>query len=292
MFPKPEPHRARPDKERGNPKNESQPFVAPIVKPLRPDEPGTIERKAKLSRIKKGRNLLWLAWMPFTAGAVISVLLLIQKQVVSPTSLTPSPTPNAPVISSSTPTPQIATIENPFINSLGMRFVPVNVGNNVLLFCIHQTRRIDYQAVMGELPRPVSSGLAPSDITGDAPVVDVTQWEASQFCQRLNQREARDWTYRLPTMEEWDRAFGDRHVPWPPKNNDNPMGNYLDRTGINFLQGSDPRQSNRWGDLTPIPAMMTISRQQHLSCILKTKMRLAFMIWARMSTSGAAIPDS
>jgi formylglycine-generating enzyme required for sulfatase activity len=135
-----------------------------------------------------------------------------------------------------------------------MRFVPVNVGETVLLFCIHQTRRIDYQAVTGELPRPVSSGLAPSDITADAPVVDVTQWEASQFCQRLSQREARDWTYRLPTMEEWDRAFADRHVPWPPKNNDNPMGNYLDRTGINFLQGSDSRQSNRWGDLTPIPS--------------------------------------
>jgi serine/threonine protein kinase len=252
MFPKPEPPKVPRERVRPTPESKSRPVVQPALKPVKPDEQRTIEKKPKLSHAKKSQNLIWLAGIPLGAGAVISLLLLIPKQTVLPTSPTPSPGPTATVVSSTTTTPQTATIQHPFVNSLGMRFVPVNVGDNIVLFCIHQTRRSDYQSVIGEPPKPVSYGLAPSDITADAPVVDVTQREASQFCEQLSQREARDWTYRLPTRDEWDRAFGDRHIPWPPKNNDTPMGNYLDSTGENFLHTSNSHD-NSLGDLTPIP---------------------------------------
>jgi serine/threonine protein kinase len=251
MFPKPEPPKVSRDKIRVNPENKSRPVVVPPVKSVRLNEQRTIEKKKEPPHLTKRRSLMWLAWMPVAAGAFISVIALISKQLVFPVSPTPSSSPTATVISSSEPTPQTATIEHPFVNSLGMRFVPVEMGDKVLLFCIHQTRRIDYQRVMNKLPQPVS-GLAPGDMTPDAPVVDVTKNDASAFCQQLSLLEAHDRTYRLPTMEEWDLAFGNRHIPWPPINNGRLMGNYLDRRGADFLDGND-KHVKISGTFNPIP---------------------------------------
>jgi len=129
------------------------------------------------------------------------------------------------------------------------------MGDKVILFCIHQTRRIDYQTVMGEVPSPASTGVAPNEATDDAPVVGMTQFEATYFCEQLSKRpeEGHDRTYRLPTMEEWDRAFGTRRVPWPPNYNGKPLGNYLDETGVSFLIGPDPRNPKVSGTFIPIP---------------------------------------
>jgi formylglycine-generating enzyme required for sulfatase activity len=136
-----------------------------------------------------------------------------------------------------------------------MKFVPVKTGDKVILFCIHQTRRIDYQTVMGELPGPVSFGVASNEATDDAPVVGMTQRQASKFCEGLTKRpeEGNDRIYRLPTMQEWDRAFGDRQIPWPPLNNGKPLGNYLDEPGVSFLSGPDPHSRKISGTLIPIP---------------------------------------
>jgi serine/threonine protein kinase len=257
MFPKLEPLKVRREKIRVNPENKSQPVLAPPAKSVRLSEQRLIEQKKELPRITKRRSLMWLAWMPLAAGALILVIALTSKQLVFPASPTPSPAPTGTVISSSEPTPQTATSEHPFVNSLGMRFVPVEAGNKVLLFCVHQTRRIDYQRVMGKLPQP-TSGLAPGDMTPDAPVVDVTKRDAIYFCQQLSALEAPDRAYRLPSLEEWDRAFGSRHIPWPPINNGKLLGNYLDRRGAEFLNGK-PRDGNDKphlkisGTVNPIP---------------------------------------
>jgi formylglycine-generating enzyme required for sulfatase activity len=118
--------------------------------------------------------------------------------------------------------PSAATKEHPFVNSLGMKFVPVP-GTGVL-FCIHETRKGDYRRFMD-----ATTGLDPSvrynkglDYTWensvhvvlwdkfqvsegeDHPVVNVNWDEAKIFCAWLTGKEK--LTYRLPTDHEWSCA--------------------------------------------------------------------------------------
>lgn len=116
-----------------------------------------------------------------------------------------------------------ATQDHPFVNSLGMKLVPVP-GTKVL-FCIHDTRRSDYEVFANAAPkldqqwrdsayRHLSLSARP-----DFPVVDVSWDDAKLFCQWLSSQEER--TYRLPTDHEWSLAvgIGDREDPKAtPKN--------------------------------------------------------------------------
>ncbi len=107
--------------------------------------------------------------------------------------------------------PATATKDSPFVNSLGMKFVPVP-GTKVL-FCVHETRWKDYAAYAA-----VSQGLdgwwkdqsfndfTPGDRPVDHPVGRVTWDEAQKFCAWLRQKENK--TYRLPTDREWSVAVG------------------------------------------------------------------------------------
>ncbi|HEY3897367.1 MAG TPA: SUMF1/EgtB/PvdO family nonheme iron enzyme [Chthoniobacter sp.] len=108
-------------------------------------------------------------------------------------------------------TPATATKERPFVNTLGMKFVPVP-GTKVL-FCIHDTTNGNYRQFakdnlggdkswmdagkIGDVP--VSSGE-------DHPVVCVSWMDAVGFCGWLSVKESR--TYRLPTDHEWSVAVG------------------------------------------------------------------------------------
>jgi formylglycine-generating enzyme required for sulfatase activity len=103
------------------------------------------------------------------------------------------------------------TKESPFVNSLGMRFVPVP-GTEVLM-CTHETRKADYAAYAETSGNTVNAswqsirheGVPVSD--GDAhPVVNVDWKDAGAFCEWLSKKEGR--TYRLPTDEEWSAAVG------------------------------------------------------------------------------------
>jgi len=104
-----------------------------------------------------------------------------------------------------------ATQDEPYVNSLGMKFVPVP-GTKVL-FCIHETRWKDYVAFAAEnrginttwRTQSVDSS-SPAERAGEHPVTNVNWYDADAFCGWLSDREER--TYRLPTDAEWSIAAG------------------------------------------------------------------------------------
>ncbi|MBL9146140.1 MAG: SUMF1/EgtB/PvdO family nonheme iron enzyme [Verrucomicrobiaceae bacterium] len=114
------------------------------------------------------------------------------------------------------PSPSAATKEKPFVNSLGMKFVPKSPGSQVL-FSIWETRRSDYEAftrvkkVNEYWKNPAKDGVA---ISGGElhPVVGVSWEEAKAFCDWLNEKEVAEGRlppgirYRLPTDDEWSSA--------------------------------------------------------------------------------------
>lgn len=98
----------------------------------------------------------------------------------------------------------------PFVNSLGMKFLPVP-GTKVL-FCMHETRKGDYAAYassqdgLDESWRNVRSKGVPVSEGDDHPVVNVSWEDAVSFCDWLSRKEG--VTYRLPTDHEWSIAVG------------------------------------------------------------------------------------
>ena len=100
--------------------------------------------------------------------------------------------------------------ESPFINSLGMKFVPA--GTPGVLFSAWNTRVKDYQAFCTASQR---DWLKPFFEQGPThPAVDVSMDDAIAFCQWLTEKEIKEGilkpnqTYRLPTDAEWSKAVG------------------------------------------------------------------------------------
>ena len=98
----------------------------------------------------------------------------------------------------------------PFVNSLGMEFVPVP-GTRILM-CVHETRRSDYAAYASTDAQADASwkdgklGSISATASEDHPVVNVSWDDAKAFCAWLGKKEGR--TYRLPTDREWSIAVG------------------------------------------------------------------------------------
>jgi formylglycine-generating enzyme required for sulfatase activity len=159
-----------------------------------------------------------------------------------------------------------ATKEHPFVNSLGMKFVPVP-GTHILM-CLHETRNVDYAAYAagrlliddtwrGEMQAAIRWSGEPQD---QHPVVAVSHRDAQAFCRWLSVKEGK--TYRLPTDAEWSAAVGlteeagetpeQRHhdgpavFPWgsyyPPKPED---GNYRLGEVDDGYEGTAPVMSFR-----------------------------------------------
>jgi len=106
--------------------------------------------------------------------------------------------------------PAKATKEQPFTNTLGMKFVPVP-GTKVL-FCIHETRRQDYAAYAAEISgvsdawkKQQRNGIPCGD-KDDHPVCGISWEDAKAFCVWLSKKESA--SYRLPTDQEWSIAVG------------------------------------------------------------------------------------
>ena len=163
-----------------------------------------------------------------------------------------------------------ATEETPYVNSLGMKFVPVP-GTKVL-FSIWDTRVEDFRAYAQEAGYVQSGGIYvmkvektdsggyslkweldkdaswenPGFKQGEVhPVVGVRWDEANAFCAWLTEKERKagkigqDQEYRLPTDEEWSAAVGETKYPWgndwpPPEG----AGNYADDAFVARMPGT------------------------------------------------------
>jgi formylglycine-generating enzyme required for sulfatase activity len=131
----------------------------------------------------------------------------VPAAAVTPPAAASPPTPPASTAQSP---PIQATKDQPFANTLGMKFVPVPATE--VLFCIHTTRVKDYAAYAKETPGVNSEWKSqqqdgiPVSSKGDDPVVGVSWDDAKAFCSWLSQKEKR--AYRLPTDREWSIAVG------------------------------------------------------------------------------------
>lgn len=162
-----------------------------------------------------------------------------------------------------------ASTEQPYVNSLGMKFVPVP-GTGVL-FSIWETRAKDYQVFVEaknrEWPKPSFQQ------TEEHPAVNVSWEDATAFCEWLTEQErtagriSAGQSYRLPSDEEWSAAVGlekesgstprERNVkvkdvyPWgtkwpPPKG----AGNYDPTLKVDDYENTSPAgsfEANRYG---------------------------------------------
>ena len=143
--------------------------------------------------------------------------------------------------------PRDATKDRPFVNSLGMKLVPVR-GTKVLA-CVWETRVRDFAAFVRESGYDWNE-KPPFQQTPDDPAVRVSWDDAKAFCAWLSQKEGR--TYRLPTDREWDSAAGKDKFPWgdqwpPPKGADNIAG-----TESVIRDGNDPSSPVRgYADMHP-----------------------------------------
>jgi formylglycine-generating enzyme required for sulfatase activity len=125
-----------------------------------------------------------------------------------------------------------ATKDHPWVNSLGMKFVPV-FGTQVL-FSVWDTRVEDFETFVNSTGYHATEGMwsigkdgwkqrgttwkEPGFIQGPThPVVGVNWNEAEQFCKWLTKRERiagnlpEDREYRLPKDEEWSAGVGLMH---------------------------------------------------------------------------------
>ena len=111
----------------------------------------------------------------------------------------------------------VASIDCPFENSLGMRLVPVPViggktGGKRLLFSIWETRRKDFEVFAKEAGRSVDKPEAP--VSAEAPAAGVSWEDADAFCRWLTNREresghiTNSQSYDLPGDHEWSCMLG------------------------------------------------------------------------------------
>ena len=143
-----------------------------------------------------------------------------------------------------------ASRTQPWVNSLGMKFVPA--GSSNLLFCIWETRRLDFEPFAAQASPLIARSDArwrhPAGNPGaNCPVNFVDFPAAQEFCAWLTQHERANGTigtndfYRLPTDTEWSVAAG---LPEEPGNT--PEGR--------DLAMRDRRAYYAWGRTWPPPA--------------------------------------
>ncbi|MFO1437303.1 MAG: SUMF1/EgtB/PvdO family nonheme iron enzyme [Verrucomicrobiaceae bacterium] len=120
--------------------------------------------------------------------------------------------------------PNEASIEHPWSNSLGMKFVPM--AGTKFLFCIHETRVADFAVFVSDAKFDYGNNNPPLTLTsegwafrsgfswsnlgfaqsGEHPVTCVNWEDAQAFCKWLSMKDG--YTYRLPTDHEWSQAVG------------------------------------------------------------------------------------
>ena len=215
---------------------------APPTSVLPPDVPESMltpgpSRQRGGSKSKKGRNWIETTVCGVAVAAVAALLIYVgavfarskrhaaQSDVTSKSQILKDVATASPLRPEETTdivpvTGVKATKDQPFVNLLGMKFVPVkitggpNAGQQVL-FNVWETRVQDYRkyaeannVVNGEWNTP---GFAQGD---DHPVVNVSWDDATEFCKWLTKSDRNNGEihstakYRLPTDHEWSCAVG------------------------------------------------------------------------------------
>jgi formylglycine-generating enzyme required for sulfatase activity len=162
---------------------------------------------------------------------------LIATPTSAPTSSSPVAVEHPSASITATPFPEgatnktlaKATKDHPWVNSLGMKFVPVD-GTQVL-FSVWDTRVRDFEMFVKDTGYDAMGGMWTIGKDGDKqrgatwkepgfsqgpnhPVVGVSWNDAQEFCKWLTKRERsggdlpENREYRLPTDEEWSAAVG------------------------------------------------------------------------------------
>jgi hypothetical protein len=164
---------------------------------------------------------------------------------------------------------KVPTLDHPWQNNLGMKFVPVP--GTTCLFSIWETRVRDFEAFVKatnrEWPKPAFQ-QGPTH-----PAVNVSWDDAQAFCRWLTEKERGEGklqagqVYRLPTDLEWSAAVGlagesgstprerDEEVAdaypwgteWPPPRE---AGNYGSSLNVDSYESTSPAGSfkaNRYG---------------------------------------------
>jgi hypothetical protein len=181
---------ALPTTARPRPEPKQQPYRPPPAAAASPPPPS------------QSRSLVW-----------VTVLVLVVFGGIAWFVFTPPAGPGKALNETTTTavTPANATPDEPFVNSLGMKFVPVP--DTGVLFCIHEVRYKDYAAYAAEVQGvddtwkdQTCDGYTLTERTEDHPVMKVSWEDAQKFCAWLSKKEGK--TYRLPTDREWSYAVG------------------------------------------------------------------------------------
>lgn len=144
------------------------------------------------------------------------------------TSAPPIPT-SVPLPSKDSVSPAGASKDKPFVNSLGMKFVPVPItggptNGQRVLFSIWETRVQDYEVFVTETKRTWSKPNVAQD--AENPAVMMNWADAKAFCAWLTARDRKEGRlkneeeYRLPSDHEWSCAVGigaKENASLPPK---------------------------------------------------------------------------
>jgi serine/threonine protein kinase/formylglycine-generating enzyme required for sulfatase activity len=146
-----------------------------------------------------------------TPTATIGVLNSVKP---TPPEVVRIPPPISPTTSS---IQTVATKETTFVNSLGMRFVPVEITGGPtngmrVLFSVWDTRVQDYGEYVRE--KGITPKKPPFELGPTHPVVEVSWEDAKSFCAWLTGKERASGRigvgeeYRLPSDHEWSCAVG------------------------------------------------------------------------------------
>jgi formylglycine-generating enzyme required for sulfatase activity len=173
-----------------------------------------------------------------------------------------------------------ATKEQPYVNSLGMKFVPVP--NTNVLFSIWETRVKDYEAFVNATGHKAEGGMYSLEDgrwkgvgrtwkdpgfaqTGEHPVCGVSWEDANAFCEWLTGQERKaerispKQSYRLPTDAEWSAAVElEKEKGNTPVAKDGELAIYPWGTkfpppaGAGNYAGSEAEPQTVWADWKPI----------------------------------------